>query len=83
MFLSSHVHTLPFSIQQLVDFKAGDKNSLQLISLPIQYAVGFLAKGIQGMEVIFDNRLPDKNKETADLCTIWSGILNDGITHIS
>jgi len=82
MFLSSHVHTLPFSIQQLVEFRAGDKNSLQLISLPIQYAVGFLAKGIQGMEVIFDQRLPEKNKETADLCTIWSGILSDGITNI-
>ena len=79
MFLSSHVHTLPFSIQKLIEFRAGDTGSLQLISLPIQYTIGYLAKGIEGMEVIFGNRLPDKNKEVSDLCIIWSEILSNGI----
>lgn len=79
MFLSAHVHTLPFSIQQLIEFKAGDINSLQLMSLPIQYAIGFLAKGIEGMEIVFGSKLPEKDKEVANSCIVWCEILSNGI----
>lgn len=78
MFLSSHVHTFPFSIQQLIGFKAGDMDSLQLISLPIQYAIAFLAKSIEGMEVVFGNDLPKKTKELNETCIIWCDILKSG-----
>lgn len=79
MFLSAYVHTFPFSINQLMQFKAGDPESLRLMSMPIQYSLGFFAKSIMGMHVIFGERLPNKPQEVSDLCAIWSGILENGI----
>ena len=79
MFLSAYVHTFPFSINQLMQFKAGDNESLRLMSLPVQYSIGFLAKSINGMHVIFGSRIPSKPQEVSNLCEIWSGILEQGI----
>lgn len=79
MFLSAYVHTFPFSINQLMQFKAGDSESLRLMSLPVQYAIGFLAKSVDGMHVIFGNRIPSKPQEVSGLCEIWSGVLEQGI----
>jgi len=44
MFLSSHTHTHPFSINQISKFKAGDEDSLRLISAPLQYSISFYCK---------------------------------------
>ena len=79
IFLSAYVHTFPFAIKQLKEFRAGDAESLRLMSMPIQYALGFLAKSIEGMHSIFETRLPNKPDNVSDLCEIWSGILEKGI----
>lgn len=82
IFLSSYVHTYPFSIHQLMEFRAGNKESLRLMSMPIQYAIGFLAKAIEGLRVIFGNRLPNMTDEETNLCLKWSQILKRGISNI-
>lgn len=82
MFLSAYVHTYPFSINQLMEFKAGDAESLRLMSVPIQYALGFLAKSMEGMHVIFKDRLPNMPDNVSDLCSIWSGVIENGIQKI-
>lgn len=81
-FLSAYVHTFPFSINQLFKFKAGDPGSLQIMSLPIQYATGFLSKGILGMGHIFKGYVPEAPDEVSDLCLVWSGVIENGIQEI-
>lgn len=82
IFLSSYVHTYPFSIHQLMKFRAGDEESLRLMSMPIQYTVGFLAKGIEGIRIVFGKRLPSMTDQESELCLIWTEILKNGISKI-
>jgi len=81
MFLSAYVHTFPFSVNQLMVFKAGDEDSLHLMSMPIQYAMGFLAKSIEGMHKIFSDRLPNMPIDVTEKCAIWREILKVGLAN--
>jgi hypothetical protein len=44
MFLSQYVHTLPFALSQLALSHAGDPGALQVVAMPLQYSMSFLAK---------------------------------------
>jgi len=79
MFLSSYVHTHPIAVHQLLEFRAGDCFSLNLLSLPVRYSVVFIAKVIEGMRYIFDSRLPQANEITNRAILIWCGIAADGV----
>jgi hypothetical protein len=59
MHLSQFVHTLPFAIHQLTHFRAGEADSLILMSLPVQYSTAFLGKAIDGMRMIFPGKLSE------------------------
>jgi hypothetical protein len=83
MFLFAYVHTFPFSINQLFRFKAGDPESLQIMSVPIQYATGFLSKGVDGMSHIFKGHVPEAPDEVSDLCLVWGGVIKNGIQEIA
>lgn len=82
MFLSAYVHTFPFSIHQLIEFRAGNDESLRLMAMPLQYASGFLAKGIDGMHSVFPSLLPLPNETTQQAIDTWTTILRDGIRHL-
>jgi len=79
MFLSSYVHTFPISIHQLMQFRAGEPESLSLLSLPIQYATGFLAKGIEGMRAVFGEALPRPDEPTCATLNEWIAIVERGV----
>lgn len=79
MFLSSHVHTHPFAITQLMKFRVGAGESLRILSVPIQYATGFVAKGIQGMRYIFGSAIPAPSKDVEIVIGAWLGIVSAGV----
>lgn len=47
MFLSSYTHSHPFSVEQLMSFRAGEKNSLHLIDTIIKYSSLYLSLAIR------------------------------------
>lgn len=65
MQLSQYVHTLPFSIHQLFNFRAGSADALALMSLPGQYTLPFLSKAIQGVRELFPQSTPDPPSRVA------------------
>jgi hypothetical protein len=79
MFLSSYVHTFPFSVHQLMQFRAGDAESLRLMSMPMQYATGFLAKGIEGISEVFCEHIPQPSESTRVVLENWLGIVERGV----
>lgn len=79
MHLSQFVHTLPFSVHQLMQFRAGDQDSLVLMSLPIQYATAFLAKAIAGMQSLFPEHCPQASASVATEIDIHVDILARGL----
>lgn len=81
MFLSSYVHTHPFSVHQLAHFRAGDPNSLNLISIAIRYAVVFQAKSIGGIRHVFGGSVPRADGATDRVINIWSAIAREGVQH--
>jgi hypothetical protein len=72
MHLSSHVHTHPFSVHQLFEFKAGDPDCLRLMGIAVQYSSAFLAKAVIGMRRLLAPNVPpltsslQKTLETLD-----------------
>ena len=79
MQLSSHIHTHPFSVYQLMDFKAGDPECLSLMSISLQYSSAFLAKAIHDYSVLFQPRIPDYSMEVKNLLSLWKIVLKNGV----
>lgn len=82
MNLSSHIHTHPFSIQQLFLFEAGDPESLRLMSIAINYSAAFLAKSIDGMIQLFNPRTPAVSESLRILLDRWSELLRNGLRNV-
>lgn len=80
MWLSQYVHTLPMSVHQLADFKAGTPEALQICSMPIQYALGFLAKTISKMAATFENGNMSMPNEYADIFYRWCLVVARGVS---
>jgi len=78
MHLSSYVHTHPFSVHQLFQFRAGEDECLQLMSIPIQYSCGFIAKSISGMASLFDPRIPVQSNELLNALDQWGKLHANG-----
>ena len=82
MHLSSHVHTHPFSVYQLFEFQAGDAECLRLMSIPLQYSCGFLAKAIMGMRELFSSSAPPVSPELEASVARWEHVLRIGVKHV-
>ncbi len=82
MFLSSYVHTHPFSVHQLMEFRAGDPESLRLMSSPVQYASGFLAKGIEGTSLVFGDIVPLPSEAESEIQSTWIEIIRNGFARV-
>lgn len=79
MQLSQHVHTLPFAIHQLFNFKAGNADELVSMSLPLQYAMPFLARVTDEMRMLFPCHAPSPPSETAKTMALWRNIYTAGV----
>lgn len=78
--LSAHTHTYPMAVEHLATFQAGDAESLRLIALPIQYANGFLSKGLLGINGLFPNLIPSLLEPAAQIVEAWAAIVTNGIS---
>lgn len=72
--LSQHVHTLPFSVQQLATLPAGAPDALGLLTQPIAFALPFLARAIQGVAPLLAARPPEPPSRTARTMQAWRAI---------
>lgn len=82
MHLSSHVHTHPFSVMQIVDFKAGSAECVGLMGIAIQYSAAFLAKAVQGMLQLSNGSTPKMDKNTEGYYFMWLKVAENGITNL-
>ncbi|PMS17514.1 hypothetical protein C0Z16_36565 [Paraburkholderia rhynchosiae] len=79
MQLSQYVHTLPFALSQLRLTHAGDPGALQIMSLPLQYCMPFIAKAIEGMGQLWPalrTKMPEDTQRKIDL---WILLAADGV----
>lgn len=79
MALSQYVHTLPISVHQLFEFKAGTPEALHLSSMPLQYSMGFLARAIERMVEVFPSGAVDVSEEQIAVSTFWRGVVERGL----
>ena len=79
MFLSQYVHTTPFALSQLELSHAGDPDALQLVAMPLQYSMSFLAKTIVGVESLWpETRLP-KSARLRRILGLWLVVAEKGV----
>lgn len=77
--LSQYVHTLPMSVHQLFEFKAGSADALRLTSLPIQFCLGFLARAISRMADTFANGAVEISEQELQIFVRWKDIVENGV----
>jgi hypothetical protein len=82
MQLSQHVQTLPFSVHQLMQFQAGTHDALRLMTQPLVFALPFLVRVIQGMDVLLPGRAPQPPSRTARTMLVWRDLAQRGMTDI-
>jgi hypothetical protein len=78
MQLSQYVHTFPISVHQLFNFRAGSLESLRLMALPLQFALPFLARTIEGMHIIFSGKTPEAPSRTLRTMELWQIVSKQG-----
>ena len=79
MQLSQYVHTFPFSIQQLFQFRAGSSEALQLITLPVSYSLAFLVLATDGMKQIFPLHALAAPSRTEKSMALWRLMARQGL----
>jgi hypothetical protein len=70
-FLSSYIHTYPFSLSQVAKFRAGDLESLQLVSLTLQYCLAFLCFATRDFLTLFPDVADLLGKDVSDVIDVW------------
>lgn len=81
MWLSQYVHTFPFSLSQLMDFRAGQPAALHLSSMPLQYSMAFLAKAIEGMVRIWPEGDVETSEEVGRMLRSWIVFAENGMRY--
>lgn len=80
--LSQHVHTLPFSVQQLSQLPASAPQALGLLALPLVFALPFLARTTLAVDRLIPSRAPAPPSRTARTMALWSAIAGQGMKGI-
>lgn len=78
MQLSQHVHTLPFSVHQLMQFQAGTPEALRLMCQPLVFALPFLVRVIQAMDQLMPGKAPKPPSRTARTMIVWRAVAEQG-----
>lgn len=71
MQLSQYVHTLPFSVHQLFEFRAGNPDSLHLMTLPFEYTLPFICCAALEMQALFPERTPEPPSRVRIKMNCW------------
>jgi hypothetical protein len=79
MQLSQYVHTLPFALHQLFQFRAGSIEVLPLMSLPLEYVLPFIGRVTMEMRKIIPFPTPEAPARTARTMAMWNAIYRDGV----
>ena len=79
MFLSQYVHTLPFALSQLSLTHAGDPGALQLIAMPLQYSMPFMAKAIAGIELLWPDARHEMPEDVRNIADTWDLLAEQGV----
>ena len=72
-YLSQYIHTFAYSVRQLSQFRAGDLDSLSLVSVVIDYASAYLAFAIRDYTKLFEDEAPVP-EQIAAIIHKWEGI---------
>lgn len=80
VFLSCYVHTYPFSLTQLADFKAGTGDSLHLMSVAVKYCTGFLALAIKGFISVVDCQITPVPDDVKAIIQKWAYVISKGVS---
>ena len=78
MHLSQYVHTLPHSVHQLFEFKAGNPDLLHLMSLPFQYTLPFICAAAAEMQTLFPDRTPEPPSRVRTKMKSWKAFASAG-----
>jgi len=73
--LSSFVHSMPFSLSQLMQFRADDKASLSLLKGLVDQCVGFLAAAIRQIDSVFPEIDVEISEELTSIVAKWKLML--------
>jgi len=79
MFLSQYVHTLPFALSQLALSHAGDPGALQLVAMPLQYSMSFLAKTIVGIGSLWPDAQLEMSADLQRVLDVWLVLAEQGV----
>ena len=82
MFLSQYLHTFPFSLHQLMEFRAGEPEALQLSALPLQYSMAFLAMAIEKMIEIWPEGHVEPSGDMQHILETWRCIAERGVPNV-
>jgi len=74
MFLSSYVHAYPFSMSQLAAFRAGEDESLRLISTVLRFAMVYLALALRDFSFLMRNQELTIAPDIEKLIKLWCGV---------
>lgn len=79
MFLSQYVHTLPFALSQLELSHAGDPGALQVMAMPLQYSMSFLAKTVVGIASLWPHAEPEMSADLRRVVDSWFFLAVQGV----
>lgn len=79
MFLSQYVHTLPFALSQLTLSHAGDPGALQVVAMPLQYSMPFLAKAIVGIGTLWPDAQVEMSADLQRKLDLWLFLSEQGV----
>ena len=78
MQLSQHVHTLPSPMHQLFELKPETPEAFRQMAMPLVFALPFLARLIQAMELLLPGRVPKPPSRTARTMAVWRALAESG-----
>lgn len=70
-FLSSYVHTYPFSVSQLAQLRAGNSESLRLISMTLQYCLTFLCVAVRDFRALCPDVAGIVGQDVDEIIKVW------------
>jgi len=76
-YLSSYVHTYPFSISQIAEFRAGDPKSLRLLETVIEFATPYISLSIRDFVKIFPDQSGKLSHQVVDTIKNWEYIVGN------
>ena len=79
MYLSQYVHTLPLALSQLMLTHAGDPGALQLVAMPLQYSMAFMAKASVGIESLWPDVRIQMTEEDEHVVNLWISLAEKGV----